>query len=110
MIEINNFLEERKNFLEAIVLSGGEATLQKDILKFLKKVKSFGYLVGLETNGSRPEVLKKLVGGLKSGMGYVGASNLEELKRKGEFVIVSVGGMKESKPRNVIMEKDLFIF
>ena len=59
--EINNFLEERKNFLEAIVLSGGEATLQKDILKFLKKVKSFGYLVGLETNGSRPEVLKKLV-------------------------------------------------
>lgn len=60
--------------------------------------------------GSVREVLKKLVGGLKSGMGYVGASNLEELKRKGEFVIVSVGGMKESKPRNVIMEKDLFIF
>lgn len=59
--KINNFLDERKNFLEAIVLSGGEATLQKDILPFLKKVKSFGYLIGLETNGSNPEVLKKLI-------------------------------------------------
>jgi pyruvate formate lyase activating enzyme len=58
---INNFLEERKNFSEAIMISGGEPTLQEDLPQFMKKIKSMGYLTGIETNGSRPEVIEKLI-------------------------------------------------
>lgn len=58
---INNFLKERKNYLDAILLSGGEITIQHDIIDFVKRTKQYGYLVGIETNGSRPDVLKELI-------------------------------------------------
>lgn len=58
---IDKFLEERKKYLDAILLSGGEPTMQKDIIDFVKKIKKHSYLVGIETNGSKPEVLKKLL-------------------------------------------------
>jgi len=59
--KIFSFLEERKNFLDAILLSGGEPTLQKDLVSFAEKVKSFNYLFAIETNGSRPEVIRELI-------------------------------------------------
>lgn len=56
-----SFLEERKGFLDAVSISGGEATLNPDLPMFIKKIKKMGYLVELETNGTNPEMLKKLV-------------------------------------------------
>src|SRR3990172_8317874 len=46
-----DFLKERKQFLEGVVISGGEPTLQKDLLPFLAKIKKSGYCVKLDTNG-----------------------------------------------------------
>ena len=43
------------------MISGGEPTLQTSLVDFIKTVRSFGYLVKLDTNGSRPEVLRKLI-------------------------------------------------
>ena len=59
--EIFKFLEERKHWLDAVVVSGGEPTLQEDIGVFCKKVKLMGYKVKLDTNGSRPDVIRDLV-------------------------------------------------
>ncbi len=56
-----SFLEKRKNKLEGVVISGGEPTLQKDLIEFIKKIKNFGFLVKLDTNGTNPEVLKFLI-------------------------------------------------
>ena len=56
------FLEKRRGLLDAVCVSGGEPTLQKGLPEFLEKIKSMGYLVKLDTNGSRPEVIKNLVG------------------------------------------------
>ena len=56
-----NFLEERKRLLEAVVICGGEPTIHKDLPDFLKKIKKFGYLSKLDTNGSNPEMLKKII-------------------------------------------------
>ncbi|MFA6184270.1 MAG: anaerobic ribonucleoside-triphosphate reductase activating protein [Parcubacteria group bacterium] len=53
------FLKERAGKLEAVCITGGEPTLQKDLLDFMSKVKKMGYLVKLDTNGMRPDVLKK---------------------------------------------------
>lgn len=54
------FLEKRKGFLQGVVITGGEPTLQKDLTAFCRRVKDMGYKVKLDSNGTRPEVLKTL--------------------------------------------------
>ncbi len=51
--------------------------------------------------GSAVTVLRQLVGGLRSGLSYCGARNLEELRRNGEFVRMTEVGLTESKPHDV---------
>jgi len=57
--EFFKFLKLRKGKLDAVCITGGEPTLQKDLLEFMAKVKKMGYLVKLDTNGMRPDVIKK---------------------------------------------------
>ena len=59
--EVFEHLEKRKQVLDAVVISGGEPTLQPDLPDFIRKVKSLGYLVKLDTNGTNPTMLKTLV-------------------------------------------------
>lgn len=59
--EVLEFLESRKGKLDGVVITGGEPTLQKDLTEFITKLKGIGYLVKLDTNGSSPSVLKKLI-------------------------------------------------
>ncbi len=53
-------IEKRKNVLEGVCITGGEPTLQKDLSDFLREIKNLGLLVKLDTNGSRPDVVKSL--------------------------------------------------
>jgi pyruvate formate lyase activating enzyme len=55
------FLDTRKGFIEAVVLSGGEPSLCKDIYRICRCIRSMGYPIKLDTNGSRPQVLEKLL-------------------------------------------------
>lgn len=59
--EIFDYLKKRKNVLEGVVITGGEPTIQKNLLEFIKKVKELGYLVKLDTNGSNPDVIQKCI-------------------------------------------------
>ena len=59
--EIMAFLKKEKNFLDGLVITGGEPTLQPDLIDFLIKVKTKNLPVKLDTNGSHPEVLEKLI-------------------------------------------------
>ncbi len=59
--EFFDFLEDRKGLLEGCVLCGGEPTINRDLPKFVKKIKELRYLVKLDTNGSNPKMLKKLI-------------------------------------------------
>lgn len=54
-----HFLDKRKNLLDAVVISGGEPTMMGDLLLFMRKIKEKGFLVKLDTNGNRPEILEK---------------------------------------------------
>ena len=47
--------------LDGVCVTGGEPTLDPDLERFVTKIKELGYLVKLDTNGYRPEILKKLV-------------------------------------------------
>ena len=59
--EIFSYIEKRRGILEGVCITGGEPLLQNDIEDFIKRIKDLGYAVKLDTNGSRPELLKSLV-------------------------------------------------
>lgn len=59
--EILSFLERRKEKLEAVTITGGEPLLQSDLGEFLSSLKVLGYLVKLDTNGSIPSKLERLI-------------------------------------------------
>lgn len=59
--ELFSFLKERKRLLEGVVICGGEPTIHKELPGFVKKIKKLGYLVKLDTNGSSPKMIKKLI-------------------------------------------------
>lgn len=56
--------------------------------------------------GSISSNVYQLIGGLRSGMGYVGAKNIEELRRKARFVRITPAGLKESHVHDVIITKE----
>ena len=56
------FLKKRVGLLDAVCITGGEPTLQPGLEDLITKIKALGYLVKLDTNGNRPQVLKTLVG------------------------------------------------
>lgn len=58
---ILEFLQSRTGLLEGVVLSGGECTLHKNIIPFIKKIKAMGFAVKIDTNGSHPSVLEQLI-------------------------------------------------
>lgn len=55
------FLKKRVGLLDAVCITGGEPTLQPGLEDLIIKIKALGYLVKLDTNGNRPEILKALV-------------------------------------------------
>ena len=59
--ELLAFLKKRVGLLDGVCITGGEPTLQKDLPQLLKSIKELGYLVKLDTNGSRPGMLRQLV-------------------------------------------------
>jgi pyruvate formate lyase activating enzyme len=54
------FLEKRRGLIEGVVVSGGEPTLQRGLTDACRRLKTMGYAVKLDTNGSRPQVLRRL--------------------------------------------------
>ena len=59
--EAITFLQSRIGLLEAVVLSGGEATLYSDLVAFCKKIKQLKFKIKLDTNGLKPEIVQVLV-------------------------------------------------
>lgn len=59
--QILEFLNSRKGKLDAVVITGGEPTLMDDIVDKITTIKSMGFLIKLDTNGTRPEVIKDLL-------------------------------------------------
>jgi len=55
-----------------------------------------------EACGSVDRVLAQLIGGIQSGMGYLGAKNLEQLRAKARYIRVSPAGMREAAPHDVV--------
>lgn len=59
---VEDFLKRRAGMLDAVVISGGEPTLQPDLIFFMESLKSLGYKIKLDTNGSSPQTIKEILG------------------------------------------------
>ena len=59
--EILSFLKKRQGILDGVCITGGEPTLMRELPEFIGEIKSLGYSVKLDTNGTRPRVLERLV-------------------------------------------------
>lgn len=55
--KVLNFLQTRKGLLQGVVISGGEPTLQPDLLSFMRSVKALGFKIKLDTNGTHPTLV-----------------------------------------------------
>jgi pyruvate formate lyase activating enzyme len=86
--EVLSFLSERRGFLDGLVVTGGEPTIQGDLAGFLTEVKQLGFLVKLDANGSRPGVLEDLIG--RGLVDYVALDVKAPFERYPEFAGVEV--------------------
>ena len=59
--EVLNFISKRKGFIDGLVISGGEPTLNPELENFIRKVKALGFKVKLDTNGTNPNIVEKLL-------------------------------------------------
>lgn len=82
--EILSFLKKRQGVLDGICITGGEPLMQNDLEEFIKQVKSLGYFIKLDTNGSYPDKLENL---LNTGLVDYVAMDIKNSKEKyGETV------------------------
>lgn len=59
--EVLAFLQKRQGILEGVCVTGGEPTLQTGLEDFIRRVRELGYLVKLDTNGYKPQALRRLL-------------------------------------------------
>jgi pyruvate formate lyase activating enzyme len=59
--EIKNYLENNKDFVDGVVITGGEPTLYDDLPELINEIKNLGFLIKIDTNGSNPEMLQELL-------------------------------------------------
>jgi pyruvate formate lyase activating enzyme len=81
--QVETFLNSRQGLLDGVVLSGGECTLHKSIIEVCKKIKSKDFKIKIDTNGTNPEIIKKL---LESELLDYVALDFKALKQKFEFI------------------------
>ena len=79
-----DYLNKRKKVIDAVCISGGEPTLQPDLIDFVKKIKNLGFLVKLDTNGYNPDAIKQLLN--QNLLDYV-AMDIKNCKEKYDFTI-----------------------
>lgn len=101
--EILGFLETRRSQLEAVVITGGEPTLQFDFINFLEKVNKMEFLIKLDTNGTNPQIIQKA---LKLNLvNYIAMDIKGPINKYSEIVGAKVATKNILKSINLIKEK-----
>ena len=98
---ILSFLEERRGKIDGVVLTGGEPTLQSDLVDFLREIKNLGFLVKLDTNGSCPEIIEELLE--RKLLDYIAMDIKGSLENYSEIINVKVDIEKIKKSIDIIM-------
>ncbi len=91
--------------IEAMKSGSGDRYFQ-DVEDDIKKLVPEGIEGRVPYKGNLSDVVYQMVGGLRSAMGYCGARNIEEMKTKTKFILMTNAGLRESHPHDVIITKE----
>jgi len=86
----------------AAMQAGSAARYGHAVKDTSRKIAAEGIEALKEASGPTDLVLTQMAGGIQSGMGYLGAANLEQLRQKARFIRVSPAGIRESAPHDII--------
>ncbi len=89
--------------------SGSKDRYFQDVEDDIKKLVPEGIVGRVPYKGEVNEVMYQFIGGLRAGMGYCGAKNINELKEKGTFVRITSSGIAESHPHDVTITREALI-
>lgn len=104
--EVLEYLEKRKNVLEGVCFTGGEPLLyKKDLITFIEKIKAKGYLIKMDTNGTDPDLLQKLIE--KNLLDYIAMDIKTSLDEYEKVTEVKVDTNKIQKSIEIIMSSGL---
>jgi pyruvate formate lyase activating enzyme len=93
--EVFEFLEKRRKLIDGVVITGGEPTIHgQDLIDFIKNIKEKDYLIKLDTNGSNPKILKKLLDAQL--LDYVAMDVKQVFEKYDLFTKTSIDDIKES--------------
>ena len=101
--EILNFMERRRGFIDGISITGGEPTIHKELPEFISRVKEVGFLVKLDTNGTNPDMLLKIINNLD----YVAMDIKTTPERYKEVTAVNVDLSSIEKSTEIIMNSSV---
>ncbi|HHO77356.1 MAG TPA: anaerobic ribonucleoside-triphosphate reductase activating protein [Deltaproteobacteria bacterium] len=103
--EVFAFLDKRRGKLDAVVITGGEPTMHKDLPEFAEAIKDMGYLVKLDTNGTNPELLGRMI---SSGtIDYIAMDIKAPIEKYEEVVNVRMNKEALMVSMNMIMDSDV---
>ncbi len=103
--EFFSYLKKRKGLLEGVCVGGGEPLMSKDLVSFLEKIKKLGYLIKLDTNGSKPDLLEKLI---KQGLiDYIAMDVKASLEQYDKVTNVKINNNKIKQSIKLIMDSGL---
>ena len=85
-----------------VIMKAGSAARYGHNAEHTRKVAPEGVEALKEVSGTVDHVLTQLIGGIQSGMGYLGASNLAQLREKARSIRVSPAGQREASPHDVV--------
>jgi len=103
--EFFSFLDSRKKWLDGVCITGGEPCLYDGLVEFISKIKEKGFKVKLDTNGSRPGILKELIE--KKLIDYIAMDVKTKPENYNEVCGVRVNLEKIKKSISLIKESDI---
>lgn len=93
--EIQDFLDKRVGLIDAVVISGGEPTIYGDyLISFIKDIKSKGYLIKLDTNGSNPKILEKII--TQNLVDYIAMDLKDSFDNYNKYTLIPIENIKKS--------------
>jgi IMP dehydrogenase len=103
LIEINGkAYKQYRGMGSMAAMKSGSASRYGHEKVLTQKVAPEGIEALKEVSGSADQVLGQLIGGIQSGMGYLGVANLEQLRQKARYIEVSAAAQRESAPHDVV--------
>jgi pyruvate formate lyase activating enzyme len=103
--DVFEHIEKRRKWIDGVCITGGEPCMHEGLIDFIKKIKSMGFLVKLDTNGSNPEMIGHLI--KKRLLDYIAMDIKAPIKRYSEVAGVNVNVLNIRRSVSLILKSGI---